>query len=96
MSTTTRILIGLGVGLAAGALTASLKSAALGPALTVARTVGELWLDALRMTIVPMIFVLVVTGVGQTVGAARAGGVTGRTRCCSPASCWSRPCSASS
>lgn len=79
MSTTTRILIGLGIGLAAGALTASLAPAALDPALTVARTVGELWLDALRMTIVPMIFVLVVTGVGQTVGATRAGGVTGRT-----------------
>ena len=79
MSSTMRILIALGLGLAAGVLMSTWAPAALGPCLLVAKTAGTLWLDALRMTIVPMIFVLVVTGVGQTVGAASAGGVTGRT-----------------
>jgi Na+/H+-dicarboxylate symporter len=45
----------------------------------VAKVIGGLWLDALRMTVVPMIFVLVVTGVGATLGAASAGGMTART-----------------
>ena len=79
MSSTMRILIALGLGLAAGMLMSAWSPGALAPCLVVAKTVGTLWLDALRMTIVPMIFVLVVTGVGQTVGAASAGGVTGRT-----------------
>ena len=83
MSMTTRILIALGVGLVAGMLVASLAPIALEPALLITRTVGSLWLDALRMTIVPMIFVLLVTGVGQTVGQAAgmgaAGGIAGRT-----------------
>lgn len=79
MSSTMRILIALGLGLATGVLVSSLLPGAVGPCLVVAKTVGTLWLDALRMTIVPMIFVLVVTGVGQTIGAASTGGVTGRT-----------------
>ncbi|CAN5193167.1 dicarboxylate/amino acid:cation symporter [soil metagenome] len=79
MSMTTRILIALGLGLAAGVLLSSTAPTTLGSSLLVAKTIGALWLDSLRMTIVPLIFVLVVTGVGQTVGAATAGGVTGRT-----------------
>lgn len=35
-------------------------------------------MDSLRMTIVPLVFSLLVVGVGQTAGLARAGGMTGR------------------
>jgi Na+/H+-dicarboxylate symporter len=79
VSSTGRILIALALGLAAGAWAAGAAPAALGPSIAIAKTLGGLWLDALRMTVVPMVFVLVVTGVGATVGAAAAGGTTGRT-----------------
>ncbi|MGJ3647914.1 dicarboxylate/amino acid:cation symporter [Sphingomonas sp. GlSt437] len=56
-----RILIGLIAGLAGGYLAGS-QAAAL-PAL---QTIGGLWLDALRMPIVPLVFALIVTGLGTT------------------------------
>jgi Na+/H+-dicarboxylate symporter len=79
MSSTIRILGALILGLAAGAGLASAAPAAVGSSAAVARAIGDLWLDALRMTVVPMIFTLVVTGVGATLSAATAGGMTART-----------------
>jgi len=58
-----RILIGLLAGLAAGYV-AGPKSAAL-PAL---QAIGGVWLDALRMPIIPLVFALVVTGIGSGAG----------------------------
>lgn len=46
-------------------------------AISVAQLVGTLWLNALRVTLVPLIFSLVVTGVA-TAAANRAGGQLGR------------------
>jgi Na+/H+-dicarboxylate symporter len=69
------------VGLAAGLLLAALANWAGWPlegALAVAGAVGGLWLDALRMTVVPLVFSLIVTGIATAAGTASAGGVTGR------------------
>jgi Na+/H+-dicarboxylate symporter len=44
-----------------------------------ASVVGELWLDALKMTVIPLIVALLVTGIGRSAEAARAGGVAART-----------------
>lgn len=63
-----RILAGLVAGLVGGYL-AGADSAAL-PAM---RTVGGLWLDALRMPIIPLVFALIVTGIGRS---AELGGST--------------------
>jgi Na+/H+-dicarboxylate symporter len=79
MSSTVRILAALVLGVSAGAVLAAAAPAAVGPCMAVAGAVGDLWLDALRMTVVPMIFALVVTGVGATLSAAAAGGMTART-----------------
>jgi len=59
------ILAGLVLGLAVGAMIAGRPAA--GPVLAVAGPVGRLWLDALTMTVVPLVFALLVTGI---IGAA--------------------------
>lgn len=66
-----RILGALVVGLALGAVLAGGDSAE--DVLAIARPVGKLWIDALTMTVVPLLFSLLVTGAGgaaQNAGAA--------------------------
>jgi Na+/H+-dicarboxylate symporter len=71
-----RILVGLVAGLAIGV---ALGDAAIAPAvLGVARPVGQLWLDALTMTVVPLVFALLVTGIMQAAQAASGGRVAAR------------------
>ena len=60
-------------GLALGLIVAAEAPRALAPALVVAESVGGLWLDALRMTIVPLVVALLFTGIARTVEAAQAG-----------------------
>ncbi len=72
------ILLGLALGLLAGIL----GPAALGPRfaaiLPAAELIGGLWLDALRMTIVPLVFALVVTGIAGASATLAAGGIAAR------------------
>jgi proton glutamate symport protein len=42
-------------------------------AIAIADVIGALWLNALRMTVVPLVVALLVTGIVQTAAAARAG-----------------------
>lgn len=70
-ATSLRILVGLVIGLAAGAWLNATGSGALPTLLAFARPVGKLWLDALTMTVVPLVFSLLVTGVASTVGESR-------------------------
>ena len=72
-----RILAGLAAGLAIGGIGASVGWRLEG-ALAVAGAVGGIWLDALKMTIVPLVFSLVVTGIAAAAASAGAGGVTRR------------------
>lgn len=79
MSQATRILAGLGIGLALGiGMAAQAPDAALS-GIAVAEPVGTAWLNALRMTIVPLVVALLVTGVAQTAEAARAGRIATRS-----------------
>ena len=76
MSPPVRVLIGLAAGLASGF---ALASAGVHPdsiVVTTADTIGGLWIAALRMTILPLVFALVVTGVASRVETSSAGGVT--------------------
>ena len=79
MSLTLRILLALVLGLALGAGLTAFAPQFLDPAIETAKVVGGLWLDALRMTIVPLIFALLVTGIASAAGTASAGGVAART-----------------
>ena len=50
--------------------------------ITVASTVGGLWLDALKMTVIPLVISLLVTGVVSGADQARAGRIAGRSVLC--------------
>lgn len=69
-----RILISLVAGLVAGALLAAARPDLAGPVTAVAQPIGRLWLDALTMTVTPLVFGLVVLGVAkpETGGGAAA------------------------
>lgn len=79
MTLTTRVLIGLVAGLAAGAAIAAYAPGSAPQIIAVAEPAGGVWLDALRMTIIPLVFALLVTGVSQAADTARAGGDAART-----------------
>ena len=74
--TTVRILLALVAGLMVGAALA--EHPAIEKIIAVADPVGGLWLDALRMTIVPLVFSLLVVGVSSAAGTAAAGGTAAR------------------
>lgn len=68
-----RLLIALTVGLSAGSLFAGTNYE--GPLLSVAQPIGKLWLDALTMTVAPLVTALLIAGVfeaGQSGGNAIA------------------------
>jgi Na+/H+-dicarboxylate symporter len=75
---TARILLGLIAGLLIGTALRSVDPAVRDGAVAVAEPIGGLWLDALRMTVIPLVFSLIVTGVASAADAARAGRFTGR------------------
>lgn len=78
MNATTRVLIGLAAGAALGlALDAWHPATALRVA-DVAQPFGRLWLNALQMTVVPLVFALVIVGVNTATDAAASGRVARR------------------
>ena len=79
MSNATRILLALVAGLVLGILLAGSQPGLGERIATVADVVGTLWLSGLRMTIVPLVVALLVTGIVQSAQAARAGAVAART-----------------
>ena len=78
MSQATRILLALVLGLAIGIGLATWAPATAADGLVVAQPIGTAWLNALQMTIVPLVVSLLITGVAATAEAARAGQVAGR------------------
>jgi len=79
MSNATRILLALFIGLALGVI-----AAAQAPVIGVQTAywldiVGSLWLNGLRMTVVPLVVALLVTGIVKSAEAARAGPMAART-----------------
>lgn len=73
------VLGALVVGLLLGTAARSMAGGAPEGVLAVASTIGSLWLDALKMTVIPLVVALLITGVAQNAEAARAGRVAGRT-----------------
>ncbi|MGL5838073.1 MAG: dicarboxylate/amino acid:cation symporter [Sphingorhabdus sp.] len=79
MSNATRILIALAAGLLLG-IAATAQIPAIGDrAANAFDIVGTLWLNGLRMTVVPLVVALVITGIVQSAEAARAGPMAART-----------------
>lgn len=73
MSLTARVLAGLAAGLFVGAASAATRHPLLLGVAQLAEPVGTLWLNALRMTVVPLIFALLVTAVAGASEASQAG-----------------------
>jgi Na+/H+-dicarboxylate symporter len=72
------IIAGLVLGLATGAAGPPLLGGQFDAVATAAGFVGGVWLDALRMTIIPLVFSLVVTGMASASATLQAGGIAGR------------------
>jgi Na+/H+-dicarboxylate symporter len=79
MSQATRILLALLAGLVAGIAAAAAAPASALAWTAYAEPIGDLWLNALRMAIVPLVVGLLVAGIAQTAEAARAGRLAGRS-----------------
>lgn len=73
MSTTTRILLALAAGAVIGLALAFWDPAVATSAADIVRPIGRLWLNALQMTVVPLVAALVVLGVNAASDAAASG-----------------------
>ena len=67
------VLLALVIGLLGGILAARSGDGVREPLIQIASIVGELWLNALKMTVIPLIVGLLVTGIARTADAARGG-----------------------
>jgi Na+/H+-dicarboxylate symporter len=75
----TRVLIGLGAGLAGGLIVAASHNAALLQAADLVVPVGALWVNAIRMTVIPLVVSLLITGVASASDISTIGRIGGRT-----------------
>ncbi len=73
MSNATRILLALFLGLVLGIVSADFSPDTGKILADIADPIGTLWLNGLRMTIIPLVVALLVTGIVKTAEAARAG-----------------------
>ena len=65
MSLTVRVLVALVLGLAAGLIVLAHPTPALLRLVSVVEPVGILWVNAIRMTVVPLVLSLLITGVAS-------------------------------
>ena len=70
-------LVALAAGIAIGVYLGTPAGEGLRPAAEIVEGIGRLWLNALRMTVIPLIVALLVTGVASVADAA----ATGRMAC---------------
>ncbi|KZC17767.1 MULTISPECIES: dicarboxylate/amino acid:cation symporter [unclassified Rhodanobacter] len=78
MSATTRVLAGLAAGALIGLLLAHWNETVALQVANVAQPIGKLWLNALQMTVVPLVLALVVVGVNTATDAAASGRIARR------------------
>lgn len=78
MSATARVLLALLAGAALGLALAHWAPAWAGGVADVAHPFGQLWLNALQMTVVPLVLALVVVGVNSASDAAASGRIARR------------------
>jgi Na+/H+-dicarboxylate symporter len=78
-SLSVRVLIALAAGLALGAAAAAFAGPEVRRGIELFESVGGLWLNSLRMTVVPLIFAVLVTGIAGVADAAATGRLAVRT-----------------
>jgi Na+/H+-dicarboxylate symporter len=77
MSLTSRVLVGLVAGLVIGVILSVTQHPVSHGVVAVVEPIGALWVNAIRMTVVPLVVSLLVTGVAST-SARSAGTIGGR------------------
>jgi Na+/H+-dicarboxylate symporter len=77
MSLTAKVLVGLLAGLVIGVVISLTQHSISLAAVAVVEPIGALWVNAIRMTVVPLVVSLLVTGIAST-SARRAGSIGGR------------------
>src|SRR5947207_6679834 len=75
MSLTTRVLIALVVGVAAGVAIASSGSAPLARGAMALEPLGTLWINAIRMTVIPLVVGSLIVGITSAPTASAIGRV---------------------
>jgi Na+/H+-dicarboxylate symporter len=78
MSFGTRVVLGLVAGLAVGALLAAAGNPSLLKIVPALEPIGTLWLNALRMTVIPLIVSMLITGIASAAETAATGRVATR------------------
>jgi proton glutamate symport protein len=79
MGRTAWILCGLAAGIALGLVLRAAAGAGVIADVRSLHPLGQLWLNALRMTLVPLVFCIMTGGIGQVARAAAAGRLMGLT-----------------
>src|SRR5690348_13460489 len=79
MKESTRVLAALAVAVGAGALIAASGSKPLIDAADTLAPVGTLWVNAIRMTVIPLVCSLLITGVASATDVGAIGRIGGRT-----------------
>jgi Na+/H+-dicarboxylate symporter len=79
MSLTTRVLASLVAGLVAGALVSASASPALLSVVSWIAPLGELWVNAIRMTVVPLVVAMLIGGVASVSDLSSVGRLGART-----------------
>ena len=75
MSLSTRMLTGLVAGIAAGIAIAAFQTPFLIRLVSIIEPLGTLWVNALRMTLIPLVFALLVSGIASAVDTGLIGRV---------------------
>ena len=78
MSLTGRVLTGLVAGLALGAAVAAVQSPLLDSGVSLIEPLGTLWVNAIRMTVIPLVVALLVGGIASASSAGEIGRVGAR------------------
>src|ERR1043165_9119333 len=79
MRESTRVLLALGAGLAGGAAVAASGNARLLDVALAVAPVGVIWINAIRMTVIPLVVALHITGVASASDLRAIGRIGGRT-----------------
>jgi Na+/H+-dicarboxylate symporter len=75
----TRVLVGLGAGLGCGIAIAASHNPRLADVATIIAPIGVLWINAIRMTVIPLVIALLVTGVASVSDVRTIGRIGRRT-----------------
>jgi len=79
MKESTRVLLALGAAIGGGALIAASGSRSLIDAADALAPIGTLWVNAIRMTVIPLVCSLLITGVASATDVGAIGRLGGRT-----------------